>query len=139
MTHVDIKELRKAYLAGIFDGEGNIQRDRMILHVSIAQVNYPFLQAITEEYNGHVDKNGDCWKWCLGKASEQLRFFTAIQPYSILYAEVLPIVIELCSQVAKLGTNNRYQDVKVQLLREKLFELFEAANNRRRFAFREKI
>lgn len=143
-TFVDTRELKKAYLAGIFDGEGSISIIRHpdtvipLLHIAISQTNFPFLNEISKIYGGNCSENKNgCWNWQLYGAAKQVRFLSAIQPYAILKAEEIAISIELCRLTPEKGQNVKHtQDERTQLLRFKLLELLEAAADRRRTEFR---
>lgn len=137
MIGIDIKELKRAYQAGIFDGEGHCFRSQMHLKVGIAQANWPFLEAFREEFGGGVvETNPDNWQWNCMSAPEQLIFLRSIQPYLTLKAREVIIAIEICKLTPPAGTNC---DAKNQLLRERLFELLEQASEIRRFGYRKKI
>lgn len=137
-TYVDVRELRKAHQAGIFDGEGYCcaKTDHSGLQVGVAQANYPFCESFRDEYGGSLQAVGDVWKWQLGGAPDQLVFLRAITPYLVLRNKEVAIAIEICKLVPVRG---RHITPKEALLRERLFILLKDASIVRRFGYREKI
>lgn len=136
VTYIDERELKRAYQAGIFDGEGHCFRDGMHLKVGISQANYPFLEVFMNEFGGGVvETNKDNWQWNCTGAVQQLVFLRAIRPYLILKAKEVNIAIELCKLVPPTGVNTT---LKNKVLREKLFDMLWEAAELRKFGYREK-
>lgn len=137
-VNIDVRELRNAYLAGIFDGEGDLSRSgKTGLQLGIAQANYPFLDKIREEYEGNLNQHEGCWQWSLrGSAAKQIKFLDDVAPYVVLRSEEVTIALEILK--LSPGTSRQQEPLRVTLLREKLFEALKEAAERRRFGFREK-
>lgn len=137
ITYIDVRELNRAYQAGIFDGEGTCFRERMHLKVGIAQANIPFLEAFKDEFGGSVYKTSEGnWQWSLTDAPSQLVFLRAISPYVKLKAREVAICIEICKIMPGRGAK---PDPRNQLLRERLFEMLKEAAELRINGYREPL
>src|SRR5712664_1174321 len=115
-TFSDKPEVRAAYLAGFFDGEGHVcpidHPDTIIplLHVGLSQTNFVFLDLVKVLYGGGVSENANgCWNWQLYGAEKQLKFLSDIQPYVILTHEEVSIAIEICKVTPPKGFNTKLQ------------------------------
>lgn len=136
ITYIDERELKRAYQAGIFDGEGHCFREANHLKVGIAQANYPFLEGFKDEFTGSIDPvNGVSWQWNLFGAPKQLVFLKGVLPYLILKTREVAIAIELCKIIPARGV---VLSDKNKALRERLFNMLDEAAKLRKFGYREK-
>lgn len=119
--------LSREYVAGLFDGEGNIiiarckspgRRDQYALRVSIANTHKPVLEAIQTQYRGHLKPtNGGvkpCWVVVLS-ARQALVFLEEITPLLHIKRPQALVAIEFQTHVSvRRQLTQEVQDLREQ-------------------------
>ena len=133
-----ISETRKAYLAGLFDGEGCIglfwprTSDLPYLQVSITQKNKALLEPLPLEWGGSIYNIKSAWQWRIGDSKVITKFLEALYPYTTLRAREMEIALSLC-KLSRSGWELTDED---KLVRYRLADkLVEAANERKGVAY----
>lgn len=96
--------MNPAYVAGLFDGEGNIyiSKDLVHLQVSITQKETPILFLLKQEFGGVVGNSGNsCYKWRVTSIGLMLNFLQTIQPYAFIKANEIKITIAFLEGMRK--------------------------------------
>lgn len=131
-TWVQTKELQKAYLAGIVDGEGCISLHdtgaiNLAPRVAIGQKNWPFLEGIRQQFGGTLARGGSSGVWILnvtGKDSIKA-FLNYVLPYLVIKRREAEIMLLICDQVPNAGKPATLQQ---KAIRRRLEDLLENAS-----------
>jgi len=75
-----------SYLAGFFDGEGNIFRckTQKSYRITVCQNQPEVLNLYTERWGGTVYSNRQCHYWVISKRSSVQEFLTTLYPYLVV-------------------------------------------------------
>ena len=139
-----------AYLAGFFDGEGNISvfRDRrpsgsfgFTLRCAISQTSMPILEKYRHLFGGTVyqakltnprPNSAPAWQWYINNG-RAVRFLEALQPYIILKAPQIPIAVRFFEQFHPLVRRGQRQPrIATQIAEQARAELMALHQGRKR-------
>lgn len=102
--------LSNEYVAGLFDGEGNVHISKDICHLttSITQKDPMILYLLKKQFGGNVCKYGKvtCHKWRVIGCEKNENFLKAIYPYSIIKKSEIWIALMFLADQTK--ENLRY-------------------------------
>jgi hypothetical protein len=125
----DLAKLSVQYIAGFFDGEGNIHLDYQgnelaNIKCSIGQKNKTVLDRINEIYPGSIVPNGKdgCYQLQFHRESTS-RLLADVLPYLIVKKFEAEIALSIMQCVGKPGTK---PDLRSRVKRLKLQEAYEA-------------
>lgn len=116
---IDLTETEKAYLAGLFDGEGSIgyyKKKTLGYHVSrvtIYNTDAKVMDWLAKKVNfGSVTANRNfehfVFAWIVSGNKHVVEFLTAIRPYLIIKAEQADLLLtSLSAEQEKRGTRKR--------------------------------
>lgn len=141
------KAVKRAYTAGLIDGEGTITIDKRVrpntvwyqVHIRVAMTKNAPLIKMQQWWGGHVntepyrhaDDNGGKWStyyaWQLW-TSEAVGFLTKIEPYLILKKENARVAIEFQQRIHPQGRSIVSQEEHA--IREKLYQRMKTLNHR---------
>ena len=118
------------YWAGLFDGEGNINVAKDLVHVQVAltQKEPKILHLLEDAFGGGVTKYGKqtCYKWRVWKIEDMIVFLESILPFSIIKKTEISISLEFLYGMRKenLGYNplSLEERMRRMKLRERLLE-----------------
>jgi len=147
------KAVKRAYTAGLIDGEGTITIDKRLrpsgvawyqVHIRVAMTKNAPLKKMVAWWSGHVnetpykhaDNNNGKWSdyyaWQLW-TKQAVDFLTKIEPYLILKKENARIAIQFQKRVngyKHTGFGRRSLSKEELALREELYQQMKALNHR---------
>ena len=108
--------LSNEYVAGLFDGEGNIHIGKSLCHlqVSVTQKDPEVLLLLQSQFKGKVItysgsgkyRKNECYRWRCHACADSEDFLTAIFPYSIIKKSEIWIALMFLADQSK--RNLRY-------------------------------
>ncbi len=127
-----MKETEKAWLAGLFDGEGSVwsrwPKRSNLISVEIKMTHKPTLEKVQELFPGrfvvgHLSFNGISkrtqWKWTL-ETNKAVKFLIEILPYLVTKHAQVVIALELAGTQCKSSKLTNEKRQKRNILAEKL-------------------
>lgn len=125
-----VSEVRLAYIAGLFDGEGCVFISRKKssgvspsfgLHVSVSNCHHGILELLKRTYGGYVKhyvetrlNQRDWFTWQLSGGRMAASFLTNIRPYSIIKAEEIDVALEFSLRITPKTTRLTSREVAIR-------------------------
>lgn len=141
-TYVHHEEVHKAYLAGIFDGEGHIslmpnQSGTFNIKVGITQKNWAFIKGIQEKFDGSIDAVNPkgVWQCYFTSALKCKTFLEYVLPYLILRKTEAELAIAYCTLRLQLQARGRHLTDKEHLAYTLIHIKMEEAREIRQTAY----
>lgn len=131
-----MKETTKAYLAGLFDGEGSISithtEHTQYIMITLSNNCKSLLLGIKDAFGGGLaqsTQHKQCWQWAANNQLVATKFLETVLPYLVLRKAEAEIAVQLTRTACRQGQN--YTDQQ-RLVRHIMFDKLKEATEYRK-------
>ncbi len=129
---INLTETEKAYLAGIFDGEGNIgyykangshaiyvqitNTDSRVISWLVSRIDYGYVKTRKR----HVNRK-PVWEWLIRNRDNAIEFLNTIKPYLVIKLDQVDLLLSLMNDERLLrGDKKKFQSLSPEIIERRI-------------------